>query len=108
MFDWSCVRVILFAEPISFTWLNAAVYSALSTAGGPSGFRNCEVLVMAHGDRFAHCGAAAGAFPGGVGLHSPGCDPGVYGTTRLAPSFARKARMAAPTVFPKVIPAVFS
>ena len=101
MLDWSCVRVVLVAEPISFTWLNAAVYSALSKAGGPSGFRNWEGLVMAHGVMLAHCGAAAGAFAGGVGLHSPGCDPGVYGTTTLAPSFARRARIAAPTVFPK-------
>ena len=59
MFDWSCVRVVLVAEPISFTWLNAAVYSALSKAGGPSGFRNWEGLVMAHGVTLAHCGAAA-------------------------------------------------
>jgi hypothetical protein len=62
---------------------------------------------MAHGVMLPHCGAAAGAFAGGVGLQSPGADPGVYGTTALAPSIARRARIAAPTVFPKAIPAVF-
>jgi hypothetical protein len=107
MFDWSSVRVLPVAEPIAFTSLNAAVYSALSKAGGPSGFRNWVELLMAHGVMLPHCGAAAARFAGGVGLQSPGSDPGVYGTTALAPSFARRVRIAAPTVFPNVIPADF-
>src|SRR5262245_3719055 len=54
MFVWSSVRVELVAEPIAFTSLNAAMYSALVKAGGPSGFRNCEGLVMAQGVIVAH------------------------------------------------------
>src|SRR5262245_47436165 len=45
---WSAVRVVLSVPPTDFTSLYAAVYRALSRAGGGPG-RNCDGLVMANG-----------------------------------------------------------
>src|SRR4051794_41691114 len=49
-------------------------YSALSSAGGPSG-RNCHGVSIAQGVMVANCGTAPGANAGGVGRHWPGARP---------------------------------
>src|SRR5947209_848383 len=73
---WSGVRVVLSKEPSSLTWLKAAVYSGLVSAGG-GGERNCEALFSVKGVTKPHCAAAAGKKAGGVGCQSPGLVPGV-------------------------------
>ena len=60
---WSAVRVALVAEPSSLTSLKAAVYSALSSAGGAAG-RNWSPLVMANGVTSGQCGVQAGRVGG--------------------------------------------
>ena len=45
---WSVLRVVLSKEPSSLTWLKAAVYSGLVSAGG-GGERNCEGLCRQNG-----------------------------------------------------------
>src|SRR5262249_54184200 len=57
---WSAVRVVLSKAPSDWTWLNAAVYSGLSSAGGGGG-RNWEPLCMQKGVTRGHCGTRGGA-----------------------------------------------
>ena len=68
----SGVRVAELMLPSSLTSSNAAVYSALVSAGGGPG-RNWSPLSIANGVTNRHCGVAGvWANAGGVGRHWPG------------------------------------
>ena len=105
---WSAVRVALSTAPMALTSLSSAAYSALESAGGPTGSRNCEPLVIVHGVTVAQFGNSAGANPGGVGRHWPGSVPGVYGVVSPLWSFARSAMMLPATELPSAMPSVFA
>src|SRR5689334_8076538 len=68
---WSAVRTVLVVPPTAITSWYAAVYSALSRAGGGPG-RNCDGLAMANGVTNAKFRPTGGPNPGGVGDHIPG------------------------------------
>src|SRR5215470_5509125 len=74
----SAVRVVLLTAPSSLISLKAAVYSALSRAGGAGG-RNWLPLVRAKGVTPPQCGSRPGAFAGGVGRHWPASVLPTYG-----------------------------
>src|SRR5262249_47848882 len=50
----------------------------------------------------------AGAKAGGVGIQTPSPAPGVYGVTTFAPSFARRARIAAAAERPVAMPSALA
>src|ERR1700739_4557585 len=70
------VRVLLVADPISLISLKSRVYRGLVNAGGGPG-RNCEPSRRKKGCTVPQPGSSAGRNAGGVGIQSPGCEPGV-------------------------------
>ena len=93
--------------PHVFNLVIGLVYSGLVKAG-VGWARNCEGLVRVKGVTEATHGTSIGAFPGGVGRHSPGSGPpkksGGGGTGKL-PSLTRKAMMPAAAIAPMATPA---
>src|SRR5207253_4618286 len=103
---WSRVRTLLVNEPTSLISLKSRVYRGLFKPGGGPG-RNCELFHSRNGRTVPQPGSNAGRNAGGVGIQSPGCEPGVYGATIAAsePSSTRRARSCAATLSPTVMPA---
>src|SRR5215470_2839531 len=100
----SALRTVLLAAPSSLISLKAAVYAALSRAGGAGG-RNWSPLVRARGATPPQCGVRPGALAGGVGRHWPGSVPPTYGGgVTPDPSFWRSARIWSATDRPRATP----